>query len=533
MKKVTPILIISLTLAIGVLLGSIITSNATKNNSTNYSDRTPNDKISFTLDLISSNYVDEINITDITEELMPTILKKLDPHSAYIPAKDLAAMNADLDGKFSGIGVQFNIQEDTIYVVDVISGSPSEKEGLMPGDRIISINDTIFVGDVVNNEKVFNKLRGMKGTKVKVGVVRRNTSDVLHFNITRGDIPVNSVDVAYMITPNIGLIAVNKFGANTYNEFLTGLASLKHSGAKNIIVDLRGNSGGYLDAAINMVNEFLHKGELIVYVEGHNQPRQDSYANGLGAFQEIGITVLIDEFSGSASEIFAGAIQDNDRGQVIGRRSFGKGLVQRPFDLSDGSQIRLTIARYHTPSGRCIQKPYSLGDTESYDSDILERYNHGEFYNADSIQQTDSLIFRTKLGRIVYGGGGIMPDIFVPRDTTAFSPLYFDLLNKSVPYKFAIKYTDDNRAKLNTFTSWQKLYSHLKTQNLFDQIKNNKLSADITFSNEDITTSQNEIEKLTIAYIARNILGDNGFFPIWFSNDITIDKAIKEISNKK
>lgn len=525
MKKALFPISAALILSIGILIGGMISSNA---NQGGLSIISPNsNKIGVTLDVISNNYVDTINMYQITEELMPTILKQLDPHSSYIPAKDLAAINEDLDGSFSGIGVQFNIQEDTIYIVDVISGSPSEKAGVMPGDRIVSVNDSVFLGKDVNNEKVFTKLRGKKGTTITIGVVRRNTSEVLSFEITRGDIPVNTVDISYMLTDEVGLIAVNRFGAQTYSEFLTGVAELKRAGATKLIVDLRGNSGGYLDAAINMINEFLKKGDLIVYVEGNKQARHDSYANGNGSFQKMEIAVLIDEFSGSASEIFAGAIQDNDRGVIIGRRSFGKGLVQRPFDLSDGSQIRLTIARYYTPSGRCIQKPYDLGKGDDYDADIVERFLHGEFFDADSIHQADSLMYQTKMGRKVYGGGGIMPDIFVSRDTSAYSPLYFTLLNKSIPYKFALNYTDKNRAELKAFGSWEKLYKHLKTQSLFDKMKNSSLSSKMKFPQKEVSASQKDIERLLCAYIVRNIFGDKGFYPIWFEDDVTVLKAVE------
>lgn len=516
----------SLILAAGVAIGSIITQNAIPNTSSSFNNGGI-DKLSTTLQIINANYVDSIDVNEIAEDMMPTLLKKLDPHSSYIPAKDLIAINEDLDGSFAGIGIQFNIQEDTIYIVDVISASPSEKAGIMPGDRIIEVDDSLYVGKNINNEIVFNTLRGKKGSKVKLSIVRRNTKELLKFEITRDDIPVHSVDISYIVADNTGLIAINKFGAQTYNEFLTGVAQLAQQGAKNLIVDLRGNAGGYLDAAINMTNEFLVAGDLIVYVEGDKQPRQESYANGTGSFQNMPLVVMIDEFSGSASEIFAGAIQDNDRGTIIGRRSFGKGLVQRPFDLQDGSQVRLTIARYYTPSGRCIQKPYDMGKGEEYEADIIKRYNHGEFFNADSISQADSLIYKTKNGRIVYGGGGIMPDIFVPRDTNMFSPLYFKLLNKSIPYKFALEYSDKNRSKLKAMKSWENLYEYLKTQDLFSKMRNHKLSKSITFSTKDLSSSEKTIEKLIQAYIVRNIFGDEGFYPIWNEGDKTIEAAIK------
>ncbi len=531
MKKALIPIVAAVLIAIGVMIGAAIASNAYSERNSYGENFSSNNKISVAVDLINNNYVDTINMEQIVEDLMPTVLKQLDPHSSYIPAKDLAAVNEDLEGSFSGIGVQFNIQEDTVYIVDVISGSPSEKAGVLPGDRIVSVEDSIFVGKGINNEKVFNRLRGKKGSKIKIGVVRRHTPEVLEFEIVRGDIPINTVDVAYMLTDNIGMITVNRFGAQTYSEFLTGIAELRQKGAKKLIVDLRGNSGGYLDAAINMINEFLAKGSLIVYVEGNKQMRQDSYANGSGSFQGMELAVLIDEFSGSASEIFAGAIQDNDRGVIIGRRSFGKGLVQRPFDLSDGSQIRLTIARYYTPAGRCIQKPYDMGRGDEYESDIMKRFEHGEFFEADSIHLADSLVFKTKNGRTVYGGGGIMPDIFVARDTSMFSPLYLKLINKAVPYKFALKYTDKNREQLKTFKSWKELYDYLKTQDLLGEMRRSKYAKGISFTDKDLKISKKEIDKLIAAYIVRNIHGDDGFYPIWFENDITVIKAVEVLNN--
>ena len=534
MKKSFPIFL-SIALSLGVILGFLLATRSTQSLLGNISDKidkkAETHKVTELLNIIDRAYVDTIDIANINEAVIITALNQLDPHSSYIPKEDLEAANEQLEGSFSGIGVQFNIQEDTIYIVDVISGGPSERAGLLPGDRITEVNDTLFVGKEINNEKVFKKLRGPKATTVRLGIVRRGTPETLHFDITREDIPVHSVDIAYMITPTTGFIAVNSFGANTYSEFLTGLAKIKASGATNLIVDLRGNSGGYLDAAVNMINEFLDRGELIVYVEGRAYPRYDIKATGNGSFKSMPLIVLIDEFSGSASEIFAGAMQDNDRATIIGRRSFGKGLVQQPFNFSDGSQARLTIARYYTPSGRCIQKPYTPGKAEDYETDIWNRYLHGEFFNADSIHLADSVEYFTKNGRIVYGGGGIMPDVFVPRDTTDITPYFTKLVNKALIYKFSLKYTEAHRAKLKEFTDWQSLNDYLNTLNLFDQLVTYAEKEDVTGSNNDKNISRALINEHINSYIVRNILGDEGFYPLTYSTDETVIEALKQIKN--
>ena len=536
MKKSFPI-IIAIALALGLVLGYLLAIRSTQNLLGDISNKlqgtnTSSHKVTELLNIIDRAYVDTIDIAQINEAVIITALNQLDPHSSYIPKEDLEAANEQLEGSFSGIGVQFNIQEDTIYIVDVISGGPSERAGLLPGDRITEVNDTLFIGKDVNNEKVFKKLRGPKGSNVRLGIVRRGTPETLYFDITREDIPVHSVDIAYMITPNTGFISINSFGANTYSEFLTGLAKLKAQGMQNLIVDLRGNSGGYLDAAVNMINEFLNRGELIVYIEGRTYPRYDVKATGNGSFKNIPLIVLIDEFSGSASEIFAGAMQDNDRGTIIGRRSFGKGLVQQPFNFSDGSQARLTIARYYTPSGRCIQKPYTRGKAEDYETDIWNRYIHGEFFNADSIHLADSIEYHTKNGRIVYGGGGIMPDIFVPRDTSDISTYFTKLVNKALIYKFALKYTEAHRTELKQYTDWQTLDKYLSSLNLFDQLVTYAEKENITGSANDKQTSYKLINEHINSYIVRNILGDEGFYPLTYSTDETVETALQSLNSK-
>jgi carboxyl-terminal processing protease len=490
-------------------------------------------KIEEVLSMIDGKYVDSTDVNEMTEEAIADLIAKLDPHSVYVPASDLEAVNSQLESSFSGIGVQFNIQNDTIMIVSVISGGPSEKVGLQAGDRIVMVNDTAFVGKKINNEKVMKKLRGPKDTKVKLGVKRYGTKEVLKYTVTRGEIPVNSVDVAYIITPGVGFIKVNKFAEDTYSEFLNAIADLRAKGAKKYIIDLRENSGGLMDQAINMINEFLPKGQLIVYSEGKAYKRFDARADGKGSCIGAPVVVLIDEFSASASEIFAGAIQDNDRGSIIGRRSFGKGLVQQQYQLSDGSALRLTVARYYTPSGRSIQKPYVKGKADDYENDIMNRYLHGEFDSKDSIQVADSLKFKTLKGRVVYGGGGIMPDIFVPRDTSEYTNYLSKSLNYGYLYQFAFKYTDTNRKKLSTFKSWQAMEQYLNGQNLLSEFTAFAASKGLKPNSREIAISKRLILNQIESYITRNTLGDNGFYPLFFRDDKTVLKALEVISKTK
>lgn len=427
---------------------------------------TSSSKINALMRIIDEKYVDTINVNDLVESAMPFVLSELDPHSSYIPAKDLEAVTADLKGHFSGVGIQFTIQRDTIHVNSVIKGGPSEKVGLMAGDRIIEIDDSTFVGKKVTNEEAMKRLKGEKGSTVKLGIFRHGEKNILHFTIIRGDIPNKSVDAAYMINDKFGFIKINKFGETTYPELLYALAKLSQEQCKGLIIDLRNNTGGYMAAAIQMVNEFLPDNQLIVYTEGRKSPRENYYSNGTGSSQTMPLVVLVDEGSASASEIFAGAIQDNDRGLIIGRRSFGKGLVQQPIEFSDGSAIRLTIARYYTPSGRCIQKPYEKGKGSEYELDLLTRFEHGEFFSADSIKQNKDEVYQTLKGRTVYGGGGIMPDIFVPRDTTGMTSYFRKAANMGLIIRYTFDYTDQNRSKLQEFQTTDELISFLKKQNL-------------------------------------------------------------------
>ncbi|MBQ2025799.1 MAG: S41 family peptidase, partial [Paludibacteraceae bacterium] len=471
-NNLTPIWL-SIAAAIGIYIGVWLTQNAMQNASpvvVPTSTTSTYNKLNEVLNIIDEAYVDTINKHKLVEDILPQVLKDLDPHSVYVPKDEVESMNEDLEGSFSGIGVQFNIQNDTIMIVDVIAGGPSERLGILPGDRIVMVNDSNFTGKSISNNKVVKTLRGKKGTVVKVGIKRNGSNKIWDFSITRDDIPVNSVDIAYPITPTIGYIKISRFGANTYNEFLTQLMWLREKeGCKDFIIDLRNNSGGYLSAAIYMINEWLPKGQLIVYTEGRNYRRENAVADGTGRFKNNNVCVLINEWSASASEIFAGAIQDQDRGWVIGRRSFGKGLVQQQMPLSDGSEMRLTIARYYTPSGRCIQKPYKQGEVDEYDADIENRYEHGEFFAQDSIVQNDSVVYYTSLGRKVYGGGGVMPDYFVGQDTTQYTPYYRQVFNSMTLYNFCFAYTDKNRATLKQYKTWQELQAYLCTTGYLEE----------------------------------------------------------------
>ncbi|MBR4706129.1 MAG: PDZ domain-containing protein [Paludibacteraceae bacterium] len=535
MKKYLLPTITVIGVALGILIGSALTQNANAQRIVyqNGQWHLEQSKVDRLIQLIESAYVDKINVDSITDEVMAELVQKLDPHSSYIPKEDLEMVNSELAGSFSGIGVQFTIQQDTVNIVAVIAGGPSEGVGVLAGDKIIAVDDSVFVGKKMNNEKVMKTLRGPKGTKVKLGIVRAGSSEPLSFTITRGDIPVNSVDAKFIIESHgkkLGFIRVNKFSETTYKEFITALADLKAKGATAYIVDLRENSGGYMDQAIRMANEFLRRGELIVYAEGRSYPRYEAKADGSGRFKEVPLVVLIDDFSASASEIFSGAMQDNDRATIIGRRSFGKGLVQQQMPFDDGSAVRLTVARYYTPSGRCIQKPYTMGDLKDYDKELVERFEHGEFYSADSVHFADTTTYHTKGGRIVHGGGGIMPDVFVGRDTTLNTPYYNKVVNLAFTYQFAYQYTDKHRKELLKFKDWQSLEKHLNQQNLVKEFVAFAATKDVAPVEAEIQKSRPLLTRLLNAYIVRNILGDEGFFPLFERDDEITKRAVEELS---
>ena len=492
----------------------------------------PESKIDQVLSLIQAGYVDPINVDSITEEVTKEVIKRLDPHSAYIPKEDLEMVNSELSASFSGIGIQFSIQNDTVQVVSVISGGPCEGVGVLAGDKIVIVNDSNFTGKTINNERVMHALRGPKGTEVKLGVMRSGTNEILDFVITRGDIPIHSVDAKFIIESEgekIGFVRVSRFAEKTYDEFIAALATLKGQGATSYIIDLRENSGGYMDQAIKMANEFLSRGDMIVYSEGRAYPRYEAKANGSGRFQRDKFVVLIDNFSASASEIFAGAMQDNDRAIIIGRRSFGKGLVQQQIPFADGSAMRLTVARYYTPSGRCIQKPYKMGEQEDYAQDLIDRFEHGEFFSADSVHFADSTVYYTKQGRQVMGGGGIMPDVFVGRDTTLYTPYFNIVSNRAYTYQFAYQYTNQHRTELNKYKDWQALEKHLLKVDWVPEFVAFAKEKGVEPNEKQLAISRPLLVRVVNAYIVRNILNDEGFFPLFERDDDITKKAIETI----
>ncbi len=488
-------------------------------------------KVGMIMNLVEKNYVDTVDAKKIIETAIPEILKQLDPHTVYIPAKDMQEVSEEMSGNFSGIGVQFSIQNDTVMVIDVISGGPSQKLGLRAGDRIVMVNDTLFAGVKITTDKVLKKLRGEKGTHVKVGIARKGFKELIAFDITRGEIPLNSVDVSYMINPNTGYIKVGRFAEKTYDEFMSGIGKLDKLGAEQLIIDLRGNPGGYLGAVIKMVNEFLDMGELVVYTEGRTQPKRTFDAEKQGTFFGKKVVVLVDEYSASASEIFAGAIQDNDRGTIIGRRTFGKGLVQEQIPFYDGSAIRLTVARYYTPSGRCIQKSYKNG-LEDYYGDIKRRYAHGELEQKDSIKYSDTHKYYTRNKRVVYGGGGIMPDIFVAADTSGMSPYYSKVVMKGLIYQYAFDFSDKHRADLGELKTGKKFEEFLSKQKILTLFAEYAAKQGIATEPKGLETSGKIIETQLMAYIARNIIGEVGFYSVISKIDAALTEALKAFDTK-
>lgn len=522
MKKYTPTLLV-LSALIGTFIGFYIADIQQKT----IIIPSGMNKVDELMELVHRCYVDSLEMNEIIEKTMPKILTELDPHSTYIPAKDLEATNADLRSSFSGIGIRFLIEEDTIHISDIIRGGPSEQVGLMPGDRIITINDTLFVGKVCTNDAAMSKLKGPGGTKVKIGVKRYGEKELLHFNITRGEIPVQSIEASYMINNKWGYIQVEKFAENTFSEFIISLARLALQKSQGLIIDLRGNGGGYMGVAIQMANEFLDKGDMIVYTEGMHQPRSTDYANGRGKFKNTPLVILTDEGSASASEILAGTIQDNDRGIIIGRRTFGKGLVQQPFEFMDGSAVRLTIARYYTPSGRCIQKPYTKGNAEDYAMDIVHRYERGEFFSQDSIHQNDSIVYKTRLGRPVYGGGGIMPDIFVSSDTSDVSSYFSQAVSKGLVRQYTFKYSDVNRPKLSQYKKYEEMIEYLKQQGLVDDFVKFASAKGHKPRYWQIERSRKRLEQAIFANIIYNSLGMLEHVKYINTFDTTVLKAIE------
>lgn len=483
---------------------------------------------------INSLYVDKVNENKLVEDAIQGMLLQLDPHSTYANAEEVKQLNESLQGNFDGIGVQFQMVEDTLFVIQPVSKGPSEKIGILAGDRIIAVNDTCIAGVKMSTEKIMSRLRGPRNTIVNLTILRRGVKEVLKFTVKRDKIPVHSIDASYMIQPGIGYIRVQEFGATTAQEFITDLKHLQKQGMISLILDLQGNGGGYLNAAIDLANEFLGQKELIVYTEGQRSPRSDFFAKGNGNFQKGKLIVLVDEYTASASEIVTGAMQDWDRATVVGRRTFGKGLVQRPVDLPDGSMIRLTIARYYTPAGRCIQKPYN--SKIDYAADLIERYNRGEMQSADSIHFPDSLKCKTlKLGRIVYGGGGIMPDYFIPVDTTYYSTYLRDLSNKGIILQVSTRFTENNRTALQG-----KYKNFVDYDNSFDVAKSDLLGelriaadkAGIKFDEKQYNTSLAFIKLELKALVARDLWDMNEYFQIINQTNKSVIRALDIINNK-
>ena len=486
-------------------------------------------KLNNVFSVISNLYVDSINEKKLVETAIIATLKELDPHSSYIPKDEVERVNEPLEGSFEGVGIQFQIFEDTILVVQTISGTPAEKVGVMPGDRIIFINDELMAGQKIQNSDVMKRLRGPKGSEVSVKILRRGLSDLLLFKIIRDKIPVNSIDASYMIDQETGYIRINNFGSKTIEEYKVAVAKLTKAGMKNLILSLQGNGGGYLNAAIELADEFLDRGKMIVYTEGLNQRRSTANATAMGGFEQGKLIILVDEYSASASEIVSGAVQDWDRGIIMGRRTFGKGLVQRQIPLTDGSMLRLTTSRYYTPTGRSIQKPYNDG-VEKYQKDIAERFNHGEMLHADSIHFPDSLKYQTlSLKRTVYGGGGIMPDIFIPIDTTKFTEYHRKIVAQGIVNKVIVQFNEKNRDMLKKkYKDFEKYYQDFSIDStLLDQLKENAEKESIAYDEEQFEKSKDLIALQLKALIARDIWSMNEYYRIMDAENESLQKAIQ------
>ncbi len=516
-------LYISIAVVVGVLIGRFY-ANQYSGNRISFIN-TSQDKISNLLDAINERYVDKVDMNEIVEKSIPQILKELDPHSTYVSAKDVEASMQELKGSFSGIGVQYMIYEDTVRVVRIIEGGPAEEAGLRAGDRIVTIDNKPFVGKSVNNDAVMKNLKGERGSSVRLGVKRNGIRNLVNISITRGDVEVKSIDASYMLDEKTGYIRITSWGNNTYAEFLRAMATLSPKGMENLVIDLRGNLGGYLQAAVEVANEFLPKNSMIVYDEGRNFKKEEYKSDGKGSYQQMPLVVLIDETSASASEIFAGAMQDNDRATLIGRRSFGKGLVQVPLEFRDGSMLRLTVARYYTPSGRCVQKPFKPGDEEDYENDLLQRAATGEYFSSDSIK-TSGEVYKTRLGRKVYGGGGIIPDYFIPRDTIGFTSYYKEVYMSGTINQFAFWYVDNHRQELSRYSEALQLAKYLRGQKIVDAFANYADKHGMKRRNLMIKTSHSLLENSIISNIISDRLGIGSAVIYLNNNDSFVAKAL-------
>lgn len=522
-------ILFALVLMAGIYVGVHLTPQASYHDLFKPVVKSQHHKLTEILNYIEEEYVDTVSMDSLTEETIIKLLQSLDPHSSYIPAKELQALNEPLEGKFEGIGVEFNIIDDTIVVIAPIAGGPSEKLGIQPGDRIVKIESETVAGIGIKSKDVMDKLRGKGGTQVNVHIFRRGEKELIEYTITRGTIPIHSVDVAFMLNEKTGYIKISRFGATTFEEYLEAFDKLKKQGLQSMILDLRGNPGGYLNAAIDLADEFLSSKKMIVYTEGKARPKRDHYSTSKGGFENQPLIILVDEGSASASEILSGAVQDNDRGTVIGRRTFGKGLVQEQVDLPDGSAIRLTIARYYTPTGRSIQKPYSH-NSEEYYLEYYDRIDNGELYSEDSVKFIDTLKFFTPGGKTVYGGGGIMPDIFVPVDTTRLSKYLSAVFSKGLVNQFAFDYADKNRdalTKYGSFVSFDKKF--VVSDNLFAEFISYAAGKGVAKDDYGVKASGNYIRQQIKAIIARNIWNDEGYYPVILKDDPIVNRALEEL----
>ena len=517
-------LLMALCVVVGILIGTFY-ANHFSGNRLNIINSGSN-RLSNLLHIVDDQYVDKVNIDSLVDMAIPQILADLDPHSVYIPAKDAQAVTDDLKGSFSGVGIEFTIRKDTIHVQNVVKNGPAQRAGILAGDKIVSVDGKTFVGKVVTQDEAMRRLKGPKDTKVKIGVMRYGQKAVKYFTVTRGDIPQRSITATYMLDKSTGYIKIKNFGETTYPELLIALAQLSQERFSNLVIDLRDNGGGYMNSAVQMANEFLPKNKLIVYMQGRKSPRQDFRSDGHGSYQKTPLIVLINEASASASEIFAGAMQDNDRATIIGRRSFGKGLVQQQIGFPDGSMIRLTIARYYTPSGRCIQKPFKPGDNQDYDNDLLTRYQHGEFFSQDSIKHTGPA-YHTSIGRIIYGGGGITPDIFVAEDTLSMTSYYKQAAMSGLILQYAFNYTDNNRQKLNTYSSMMEMSKYLVSQNTVEQFAAFADKNGLKRRNLMIRKSHKLLERFINSRIIYNMLDEQAWTEYINQDDPTIATALR------
>ena len=517
-------LIMALCVVFGIFIGTFYANHFTGNRLSIINSGS--NKLNNLLHIIDAQYVDTVDVNDLVEKAMPQILSELDPHSVYIAAKDVQIANDDLRGSFSGVGIEFTIRQDTLHVQQVINNGPAERAGVIAGDKIVKVDDKPFTGKTLTNEVAMHTLKGPKDTKVKLGIMRYGEKKIRNITVTRGEIPTKSVTAVYMLDDKTGYIRIKNFGENTYPELLIALAKLSQEHVENLTIDLRGNTGGYLQSAVQIANEFLPKNKLIVYTEGRKSPRQEYRSDGRGSYQQIPLVVLIDEGSASASEILAGAIQDNDRGTIIGRRSFGKGLVQQPISFNDQSMIRLTIARYYSPSGRCIQKPYVAGDNKDYEEDLLTRYQHGEFFSQDSIKH-EGKEYHTAIGRPVYGGGGITPDIFIAEDTTDVTSYYKQASLSGLIIQYAFTYVDENRKKLNEYNTMEELANYLKKQNLVDKFATYAEKNGLKRRNLMIQRSHKLLERFILSRIIYNMQNEQAWMEYLNSDDPAILETLK------